>query len=105
MENSPRLARDLRVEDDLEEEVAELFPDAPGVAGVEGVEDLVGLLDEERAEGLAGLLSIPGTPALAAQAGHHREQLDETLAGVRARHRGPHVGVSSTTDSRRARPV
>ena len=67
------LAGDLRVEDNLEQEVAELLADVRRVAGVEGVKDLVGLLDEERAEGFAGLLSVPGTAAFAAQASHHRQ--------------------------------
>ena len=93
------LPGDLRVEDDLEEEVTQLLAEVTRVAGVEGVQDFVGLLDQERAEGLAGLLPVPGAAAVATQARHHRQQLDETLAGVRARHRGP------SADSQHAIPA
>ncbi len=67
------LPGDLRVEDNLEQEIAQLLADVRRVSGVEGVKDLVGLLDEERAERFAGLFSVPGTAAFAAQAGHHRQ--------------------------------
>jgi hypothetical protein len=61
---------DLGVEEDLEEEVAELFGEFGIVAGVEGVEDFVGFFDEVGAEGRMGLLAVPGAAAGGAKAGH-----------------------------------
>src|SRR5262245_11657810 len=94
------LARNLGVEADLEEKIPQFLADALGLASVEGVEHLVGFLDQERTERVAGLFSVPGAPALATQAGHYRQQLKETLASVRARHRERHRGRSGGSDTR-----
>src|SRR6266496_940683 len=45
----PRLLRELRLEDDLEEQVAQLLAVLAGIAGVDGLEDLVRLLEHVRA--------------------------------------------------------
>jgi hypothetical protein len=61
---------DLGVEEDLEEEVAELFGEFGVVAGVESVEDFVGFFDEVGAEGGVGLFAVPRTAAGSAETGH-----------------------------------
>ena len=61
---------DLRVEEDLEEEVAQFFGEFGVVAGVEGVEDFISFLNEIGAEGGVGLLAIPWAAAGRAEAGH-----------------------------------
>ena len=45
-----RLARDLGVKDDLEQEVTELFLDRPWIVGLDGLQHFVGFLDEEGLE-------------------------------------------------------
>ena len=62
---------DLRVEEDLEEEVAEFLGKLDVVARVQGIEDFVSFLDEIGAEGGMSLLAVPGTAAGSAQAGHN----------------------------------
>ena len=73
-----QLARQLGVEDDLEEEVPQLLAErAPGAAladPVHLVEHLVGLLDEVGAEGPDVLLAVPGAAALRAQRAHDLHQ-------------------------------
>lgn len=51
---------DFGVEDDLEEEVAELFAEFGGSAVRDGVEDFVGFFQEVRAEAEVGLGEVPG---------------------------------------------
>ena len=53
------LGRELGVEDDLEEEVAELLGERRRRARAERVVDLVGLLEEVVPERLVGLLAVP----------------------------------------------
>src|SRR5205085_8020146 len=74
------LARELRVQDDLEEEVAQLLADLPGVPRVERLDDLVGLLEHVGPQRRSGLGAVPGAAALAAQA---RDDLDQAGDGVR----------------------
>jgi len=73
---------DLRVEEDLEEEIAEFFGEFAVVVGIESVKDFVGLFDEISAEGGVGLLAVPGTAAGAAEAGHDGGELGERRAGI-----------------------
>ena len=61
---------DLRVEKDLEEEVAEFFGEFGVVVGVEGVKDFVGFFDEVGAEGGVGLFAVPGATAGGAETDH-----------------------------------
>jgi hypothetical protein len=73
---------DLRVEEDLKEEVAEFLGEFGVVAGVEGVEDFVGLLDEVGAEGGVGLFAVPGAAAGDTETGHERGEFGEGGAGI-----------------------
>jgi len=69
-----RILGDARLEDHLEEQVAELLAELAGVALLDGGDDLVGLLDDVGLERLGGLLAVPGAAAGGAQASH---ELDE----------------------------
>ena len=73
---------DLRMEQDLEEEVAEFFGKFGVVAGVEGIEDFVGFFDEVGAEGGVRLFAIPGAATGGAEAGHDGSESGEGGAGV-----------------------
>ena len=53
------LRRDLRVEDALKQDVAQLFSERVVVAAFNGVDGFVGLLDQKRRERRVGLLAIP----------------------------------------------
>ena len=69
------LVRDLGVEDDLEEEVAELAGELLEVAGVDRRRGLVRLFDEVGADVGEGLLAVPRAAAGGAQADHQVAQL------------------------------
>ena len=58
------LGGDLRVEDDLEEQVPQFVPEVAVLAVVQRVQHLVGLLDQVRPQGLVGLFPVPGTASL-----------------------------------------
>ncbi len=90
---APLVGLELRQEDALEEQVADLAAQRGVVFAVDGVEDLVGLLEDERPQGLNRLLAIPRTAAGTAQAAHH---VDETLelAARRARARRALVRIA-----------
>src|SRR5262249_60545688 len=80
------LAGHLAVEDDLEQEIAELFEEmVPGVL-VDGRHDLVGFFDQIRLQRAARLFPIPRTTTVAAQASHEREEGIETVTS-RSGHR------------------
>ena len=66
-----------RVEDDLEQHVAELFAELPGISFVYRLQDLVRLFDEVRFDALVGLLPIPGATVLASEPRHDPDQLSE----------------------------
>jgi hypothetical protein len=74
------LARELGVDDDLEEQVAELLAQPAAVAGVERVEDLVRLLEDERPQARVRLLAVPGAAVGRAQAVGDVRELRERLA-------------------------
>ena len=76
---APLLLGDARLEDDLQEEVAELLAMGLGVAPVDRLEHLVGLLEDVGAEGGERLLPVPGAPVGPPEAGHDGE---EALDGV-----------------------
>ena len=82
-----RLGRELGVEDDLEEQVAELLGEGRRRAAAERVVDLVGLLEEVVPERLVGLLAVPRAAVRQAQAvrdpGHRPRARDGHLAGDR----------------------
>ena len=68
---------DLRQEDRLVEEVAELFAQPVEVLAVERVEQLVGLFEHEGPQRLQRLLAIPGAAAGRTQCAHDADQLVE----------------------------
>ena len=78
----PALLGDAGVEDDLEQQVAELAGELLVVLLVDGVGDLVGLLDRHRLDGLVGLLAVPRAAAGGAQAGDQLDEAGEELAGL-----------------------
>src|SRR6516162_944928 len=72
------------VEDDLEQQVAELVSELVRATVLDGVGDLVGLLDGVRGDAGEGLLAIPGTTALrVAQPCHERDERGNGPLGVR----------------------
>jgi hypothetical protein len=68
------LARDLTVEHDLEEKVAQLFDEMVGRAFVDSRQHFVRFLEEVGLQGGARLLPVPRATALASQASHQQEQ-------------------------------
>jgi len=76
------LGSDLRVEKNLEEEIAEFFGEFGVVVRVEGVQDFVGFFNEISAEGGVGLFAVPGTAAGGAEASHYGSEFGEGRAGI-----------------------
>ena len=60
----------LRIEEHLQQQVAELVLQVRPGAALDGVEDLVGLFERVALDGVEGLLAVPGAAAGRAQAGH-----------------------------------
>ena len=83
---------ELGLEDDLEEQVAELLADRRAVAGVDGVDDLAGLLEGVFPEGLEGLLPVPGAAIGGEEALHHLDEPRQRRAvlGLQGGHRARH---------------
>src|SRR5262249_16812845 len=69
----------LRMEEYLEEQVAQLVADRGGVAGGDRVQHLTRLLDQKRAPTLRCLLAIPRTSAGGAPAAHHPDEGREVV--------------------------
>ena len=65
-----QLGGHLGVEEDLQQEVAELVLEVGPGAALDGVEDLVGLFEGVALDGVEGLFAVPGAAAGRAQAGH-----------------------------------
>jgi hypothetical protein len=61
----------------LHQQVAQLLLVAGDVGALEGVEHLVGLLDEEGAQGLEGLLAIPRAAVGSEELGHDLDEAGE----------------------------
>ena len=73
--------RDLRLKNDLQQQVAQLFLQPLRFVQVDGFERLVGLFEQVAAQGLGRLLPIPGAAILGrAQV---RDQLGEGLQAAR----------------------
>jgi hypothetical protein len=85
------LLRHAGVEDDLEEQIAQLVLEVRHVAARDRVGDLIGLLDRAGGDGGEILLHVPGAAAVGiAQRRHHGEQpVDPGAVGGRGvlRHR------------------
>ena len=71
-------AGDLRVQDDLQKHVAQLFAQMRHVASLDGVNGLVGFLDHVVRDALVRLLAIPWTSARGA------EDADDAIQFVKA---------------------
>ena len=80
---------DLRMEDHLEQHVAELVADRGVVARVDRLDQLVRLLQQVPGEGAVGLLGVPRTPARAAEPRHDPHEIEQPLALLRRRAPGP----------------
>ena len=63
------------VEEDLEQDVAQLLLQVVGIALVDGLGHLVGLLDEVAPDALVGLFPVPGAAPGMAQPGHQQAQV------------------------------
>ena len=72
-------AAELGLEDDLEQEIAELGAELAPVAAVDRVDDLARLLEHVAAQRLEGLLAVPRAAVGREQALH---QLDEAGKGL-----------------------
>ena len=83
-----RLRPERGLENDLEQEIAELFAMLGGVVQVDRFEDLVGLLDQIALERTERLLAIPRAAVWSEQALHDGHQLGERLAVLPGLHRG-----------------
>ena len=71
----PLLSADLRVVDDLQQQVAEFAGQGRPVFALDRIGDLVRLLDRVRHDRGEGLLDVPGAaPLRIPQAAHHRQQ-------------------------------
>lgn len=74
------LAFNASVEQDLEQEIAQFFPEMTRVVMVKGVKDLIGFLKEVRFQGFVSLLQVPGASPRRAQPCH---DVDEVMKGLR----------------------
>ena len=73
----------LRIEKNLQQQVAELVLEVRPGAALDGVEDLVGLFQRVALDAVEGLLAVPGAAAGRAQAGHDGGSALEGLGGRR----------------------
>ena len=73
---------DLRVEENLEEKVAEFLGEFGVVGGVQGIEHFVGFLDQVGAEGGVSLLAVPEAAVGRAKAGHDGDKFLEVGADL-----------------------
>ena len=79
------VGRDLRVERDLEQQIAELVADRVGVLGVDRLEQLVRLFEQVARERLVRLLRVPRTAARRTQPRLHADQVEETRSALAGR--------------------
>ena len=71
------LVGDLGVEDDLQEDVSQFRAQGLVIPCIDGLEGLVGLFEQVAFQRRMGLLTIPRTAAISAQACHDIDQLLE----------------------------
>ncbi len=81
------VGRELRVERDLEQDVAELLAQPLTVVGVDRVEDLVRLLQQVAGEGGVGLLPVPRAPVRRPEPRHHAHEIQQAGPRLRRGHR------------------
>src|SRR5262249_12337504 len=97
------LRRDLGVEHDLQEHVAQLVAYALDVAAVDRVEDLVGLLDQIGPQTLWRLLAVPRATARGTQACHDVDQAGEAVERVCIGHRARLTALRGAVNADRRR--
>ena len=69
------VGRHLGIEQNLQQQIAQLFGQVRPVAPLNGVEDLVGLLQRVLANGIEGLLAVPWAAAGCPQPRHDSHRL------------------------------
>jgi hypothetical protein len=72
---------DLRLKDDMQQEIAEFFRQPFPIAVIDGFEHLVGFFHEHRLEGVAILFFVPGATVRTAKGCHDFDELFELCAG------------------------
>ena len=82
------LGGEFTVKDDLQQQIAKLFPEVPVIRPLDRVHRFVGFLDQVGNQRLVGLLGIPRATARRPQAVHDRPQPGELHGGVRGVHHG-----------------
>lgn len=82
----PFFSADLRLEDDLQQQIAKLVPVALGIPRFDGFDDLVDLLDGVRQERMQILRPVPRAALWTAQLRHQRH---EGVEGARVGFRWP----------------
>ena len=73
-------AGDLRMKNNLQEQVAHLLHKLAVVPAFEGFQNLVGFFDEVGSQRLMRLLAVPGTAVRGAQSGLDADELFKPLA-------------------------
>ena len=76
-----RLGGHLRVEEHLQQEVAEFVLQVWPCTALNGVEDLVGLLEGVAFDGVEGLFAVPGTAVWRAKTGHNGNRFGQRVCG------------------------
>ena len=84
----PGLRGDLRVEERLQQQVAQFFAKMRHVAGARGLRDLIGLLDQVRNERFMSLLRVPRASTGRAQSVHHGTKSGEGVCFLKIIHVG-----------------
>src|SRR5581483_7052375 len=69
------------VEENLQEEIAQLTDEFGPIPIINGLEDFIGLFKSVGLDGVEGLLAVPGAAARSTQAGHNLNCSFEALAG------------------------
>jgi hypothetical protein len=82
------LGRELRLQDHLEQQVAELLAERQWIAVVDRLEDLVGLLEQIGPQAHVRLLAVPRAAAGGAKPCHDVDEGGERLGHARIGHRG-----------------
>jgi len=103
---SPFVRLDLRQEDTLEEQVADLAQERHVILAIDRVEHFVGLLEHEAAQRLERLLVIPWAPARAAQPRHDVDELLErrTRGRLSLLHRATMLAFDGVADQDSVEP-
>ena len=80
----PLVRRHLRIEQHLQQQVAQFFGEMRKVAPLDGVEDFVGLFQRVFANGVERLLAVPGASARCAQPRHDARPTAANSSAARA---------------------